>query len=152
VPSSVTAAFGQQGEESVAWFAICLAVAAWQVWALQRTRLLWIGMALSAPLLICALDLTCHYYVSCVALAPLLRVRHELGPAYLALAGASQVLLGRFYFIDDRYVAESWLYCAFAICVLYALSRPFSVARLQAVFRVPRRRAGQSVGGPAQIL
>jgi hypothetical protein len=123
------------------WFAICLAVAAWQVWALQRTRLLWIGMALSVPLLICALDLTCYYYVFCVALAPLLRVRQELGPAYLALAGSSQVLLGRFYFIDDRYVAQSWLYCAFAACVLYALSRPFSVARLRAAFTVPRRRA-----------
>jgi len=115
------------------WLLLCLGVGAWQVWALQRTRLLWMGMALSVPLLMCVLDLTCYYYVFCVALAPLVRVRPELGPAYLALTGASQILLGRFYFIDDRYVAESWLYCAFGACVLYALSRPFSLARLRAL-------------------
>jgi hypothetical protein len=115
------------------WLLLCAVVAAWQLWALQRTRLLWVGMALSVPLLICVLDLTCYYYVFCVALAPLVRVRHELAPAYLALAGASQILLGRFYFIDERYVAESWLFCAFAACVLYALSRPFSVRALHGV-------------------
>ena len=129
------------------WLLICAAVAGWQLWALQRTRLLWVGMALSVPLLMCVLDLTCYYYVFCVALAPLVRLRHELAPAYLALAGASQVLLGRFYFIDDRYVAESWLFCAFAACVLYALSRPFSVGRLRALLAQASGGSGRGVAG-----
>jgi hypothetical protein len=106
------------------WLAICVGVFAWQAWALRRTRLLWVGMALSVPLLICVLNLTCYYYAFCVALALLVRVRPDLGAAYLALAGSSQILLHRFYWIDDRYVAESALFLAFGGCCLYMLSRP----------------------------
>jgi hypothetical protein len=101
-------------------------------WALRRTKLLWIGMALSVPLASSALSLTCYYYCLFVAPAVLLLVSPALGPAYLALAGASQVLLTRFYWIDDRYVALSVLFYAFALCTVYALSRPFSLARLRA--------------------
>jgi hypothetical protein len=111
------------------WVAINLAVLAWLAWALRRTRLLWVGMALSVPLLLCALNLTCYYYVFCVALAVLVKLKPDLGPAYLALGGASQILLHRFYFIDDRYVAESLLFLLFGGCCLYALSRPLPSLR-----------------------
>jgi hypothetical protein len=62
----------------------------------------------------------------------LVKLKPDLGPAYLALGGASQVLLHRFYFIDDRYVAESLLFLLFGGCCLYALSRPVTRARLAA--------------------
>ena len=59
----------------------------------------------------------------------LVRVQPALGPAYLALAGASQILLQRFYWIDDRYVAESCLFLLFGASCLYALSRPLRLLR-----------------------
>lgn len=112
--------------------ALSAAVLGWLAWALRRTKLLWIGIALSVPLLICVLSPTCYYYGFFVAPALLVALSPALGPAYLALAGASQILLTRFYWIDDRYVALSYLFCAFGACTLYALSRPFSLARLRA--------------------
>jgi hypothetical protein len=111
---------------------IAAAVFAWLAWALRRTKLLWVGMALSVPLLMSVLSLTCYYYAFFVAPAVLVLLIPALGPAYLALAAASQILLTRFYWIDDQYAAESWLFYAFALSTLYALSRPFSLARLRA--------------------
>ena len=80
-------------------------------------------------------------------MAVLARQRPALGPAYLALAGASQVLLGRFYWIDDKYTAESYLFFAFGLCVFYAYSRPFSLAALFAALRPRRQRAQAGDGG-----
>jgi hypothetical protein len=124
------------------WAAACLGVLAWLAWALQRTRLLWVGMALSVPLLMCLLNLTCYYFAFCVALAVLVRVQPALGPAYLALAGASQILLQRFYWIDDRYVAESCLFLLFGVSCLYALSRPLRLGRLAVWSRAKWRARG----------
>ncbi len=98
-------------------------VLAWMAWALRRTKLLWVGMALTLPLSMSLLTLTCYYYCFFVAGALLVALRPALGPAYLALAGASQVLGTRFYWIDDQYAAQSLLFYAFALCTLYALSR-----------------------------
>jgi hypothetical protein len=103
---------------------------AWLAWALRRTRLLWIGMAMTVPLVICLTNLTCYYFSIYLAAAVLVRARPALGPAYLALAGASQVLLGRFYWIDDKYTAESYLFFAFGACMLYAYSRPFKLSEV----------------------
>jgi hypothetical protein len=114
---------------------VAVGVFAWLAWALRRTKLLWVGMALSVPLLMSVLSLTCYYYAFFVAPAVLVLLNPALGPAYLALAGASQILLARFYWIDDQYAAESWLFFAFSLSTLYALSRPFSLARLRAWWR-----------------
>ena len=47
-------------------------------------------------------------------------------------SGASQLLLDNYYWVDDKYNAQSWLFFALAILVLFAYSRPFSVPRLKA--------------------
>lgn len=93
-------------------------------WALRRTTLLWVGMASCLPLMMSLLNLTCYHYCTFVAAAVLVRLSPALGPAYLALAGASQVVGNRFYWIDDEYAAQSFLFYTFARCTLYALSRP----------------------------
>jgi hypothetical protein len=50
----------------------------------------------------------------------------------LALAGASQIVLRCFYFIDDQYTAESYLWYFTSLGLLWAYSRPFSMERLRA--------------------
>jgi hypothetical protein len=37
-----------------------------------------------------------------------------------------------FYWIDDLYAAQAWLFFFFGILILYTYSRPFSMARLRA--------------------
>lgn len=103
----------------------------WLAWTLRRTRQLWIGMALSVPIIISLANVTCYYYSVFIAGAVLARARPALGPAYLALAGASQVLLLRFHWIDDKYTAQSYLFYAFGMCMLWVYSRPFDVTRLK---------------------
>ena len=77
----------------------------------------------------------------------MVRLSRALGPAYLALGGASQILLARFYWYDDRYVAQSLLFYAFALSALYALSRPLPLRRLWArLRRSPAARARVGVG------
>jgi hypothetical protein len=111
--------------------AVSLAVFAWMAWALRRIKRLWVGIILGIPLLMSVLCLTCYYYAFFFAVPALTVLVPAIGPAYLALAAGSQVL-SRFYWIDDQYTAESYLFFVFGLCMLYALSRPFSVARLRA--------------------
>jgi hypothetical protein len=113
----------------------------WLAWALRRTQLLWVGIALTVPLIPCLTNLTCYYYSIFLGVAVLVRLRPALGPAYLALAGASQVLLGRFYWIDDKYTAQSYLFFAFGACVLYAYSRPFKLSQVFARVRARPKAA-----------
>jgi len=117
-----------------------LGLLGWLAWALHRTRLLWIGMALTVPLIPCLSNLTCYYYSIFLVVAVLYRVRPSLGPTFLALAGASQVLLWRFYWIDDKYTAESYLFFAFCLCALYAYSRPLQLSQLARRFGYVRPR------------
>lgn len=128
------------------FLAINLVLLGWLAWALHRTRLLWIGIALTVPLIPSLTNLTCYYYSIFLGAAVLVRLRPALGPAYLALAAASQVLLQRFYWIDDKYTAQSYLFFAFGLCMLYAYSRPFKLAAAVAALRpwgkAPRARAG----------
>jgi hypothetical protein len=105
----------------------------WMAWILRRTRRLWVGMALCLPLTLSLLNLTCYYQCTFVIAAVLVRLSPALGPAYLALAAASQVLGHCFHWIDDEYAAQSFSFYAFALCTLYALSRP--VPRLTGVWR-----------------
>jgi hypothetical protein len=115
---------------------------AWMAWALRRTKLLWVGMALSLPLTFSLLNLACYYQCQFMAAAVLVALSPALGPAYLALAGASQVLATRFYWYDDRHAALSLLFFAFCVCMLYALSRP-----LPAIGRKGRREPGAGARG-----
>ena len=106
-------------------------VLGWTAWALSGIRRLWVGMALSLPLMLSLLNLTCYYYCFFVAGATLITLCPALGPAYLALAAASQVLATRFYWYDDQHVALSLLFYAFALSTLYALARPWSAHPLR---------------------
>jgi len=117
------------------FLAIIAGVALWTVWALRRTRLLWVAIPLSVPMLMCLTNLTCYYYSFFMTLAALITVRPQLGPAILATSGASTILLyspSGYYWVDDRYTAQSWLFFALALLALYAYSRPFSIERLKA--------------------
>jgi hypothetical protein len=110
--------------------AASLGIFAWTAWALRRIQRLWAGIILSIPLLMSVLCLTCYYYAFFFAVPALTTLVPALGPAYLALAAGSQVLT-RFYWIDDQYTAESYLYFVFGLCMLYAVSRPFRLERFK---------------------
>jgi hypothetical protein len=67
--------------------------------------------------------------------AALVAVRPQLGVPFLVASGIGKVLQYSpqgFYWVDDRWTAESWLYFAIALLLLAGYSRPFSVARLKA--------------------
>lgn len=106
------------------WIAIML----WIFWAVHRLRSFWVGAPLCIPLVMSMTNLTCYYMVIFIAFAPLVRLRPSLGPALLATAAASQVLLKHFYWIDDRYTALSYLFFAFALMPLIAFSRPVNAS------------------------
>ena len=114
---------------------------AWLAWALRRTTLVWVGPVLSLPLIMIATDLTCYYYSMYMIAAVLVLQRRGIGVALLATGGASVILLSRsigyarngmsgFYFIDDNYAAQSYLFMLFSILMLWNYSRPFSIKAL----------------------
>jgi hypothetical protein len=80
-------------------------------------------------------DLTCYYYSMFLLIACLARQRPALGPALVATGGASAILLWRttgFYFVDDRFTVQAYLFLLVALMSLYSYSRPFSLERLKA--------------------
>lgn len=110
-------------------------VGLWTMWALRRTKFLWVGMALSVPLVISLTNLTCYYYSLFMVAAALVIVRPQLGPALLVTSGVSQIMLYApygYYWVDDRFTAQSWLFYAMGLVLLFAYSRPFSIERLKA--------------------
>jgi hypothetical protein len=111
---------------------IILFVAAWIAWALRRTKLLWVGVGLSVPLVLSLLNLTCYYYAVFLATIVLVRVRPALAAALLATSAASQVIHYRFYFIDDKFTAHSYLFYFCGLLLIWGYSRPFSLERLRA--------------------
>ncbi|HEY5372858.1 MAG TPA: hypothetical protein VIK01_04190 [Polyangiaceae bacterium] len=114
---------------------ICAGVFAWTAWALRRTRQLWIGLGLSVCLVISFTNLTCYYYSLFMVIPALVAVRPSLGPPIVVTSGISTILLyapSGFYWVDDRFTAQAWLFYALSLMALYAYSRPFSVARLKA--------------------
>lgn len=113
-------------------FAIVAFLLAWMAWALRRTRLLWIGLPLGVGLVCALVNVTCYYYSFFVLGAALTRVRPGLAPAYLAVSGASQILLLKYYWVDDKYTAQSYLFFLCSLLFLVAYSRPFSIERLKA--------------------
>jgi hypothetical protein len=107
----------------------------WTIWALRRTKLLWVGVALTVPLVMCLTNVTCYYYSFCMVAAALVLVRRQIGPPLLVTSGVSQILLyapNGYYWVDDRYNAQSYLFFAMGLILLFVYSRPFSIARLKA--------------------
>lgn len=113
-------------------YGIVALIFGWTVWALRRTRLLWIGQALVAPLAMSVLNMPNYFFSFFVVCAVLAKVRPLLGPVVLTAAGASQILLLSFYWVDDKFAAQAWLFWIFALCVLWAMSRPVAWSALRA--------------------
>jgi hypothetical protein len=116
------------------FLAIILAMSAWTAWAVRRTKLLWLPLAVSVPLTMAMTNLTCYYYCFFIAAAALCAVRPTFGPALLATSGASQILLLKYYFVDDKYTAQSYLFFVLCLVILYVYSRPFSMESLKAIW------------------
>jgi len=117
---------------------IRLTLMLWIAWALRRTKLLWVGPALSVVLVMSFVDLTCYYYSLFMIVPILIRARPPLGPTLLAGSGASALLLWDstgFYYVDDRFTVQAYLFLILALLTLYTYSRPFSMARLKAWWR-----------------
>jgi len=114
------------------FLAIGAGVFLWTAWALRRTKFLWVGIAVGPALVMSLTNLTCYYYSFFMVAAGLVVSRRPIGPALLVTSGASQILLDNYYWVDDKYNAQSWLFYALALLILFAYSRPFSVARLKA--------------------
>jgi hypothetical protein len=136
------------------FFAIVLLVFAWTVWALRRTKLLWIGIALSLPMVMCLTNLTNYYYSMLVLGAVLVAVRPQLGVPFLVVSGLTKIFQyppNGFYWLDDRWTAESWLCFTLLLMLLAGYSRPFSVERLQAWWQgkpEPLRKASSGADVP----
>jgi hypothetical protein len=126
----------------------------WTAWALRRTKLLWIGQALAAPLVMSMTNLTCYYYSMFALTAALALARPPLGSVVLVASGASQILLLSYYWVDDKFTAQAWLFGIFSLVLLAGYSRPFSIARLSAWWQgkpEPRSKSTPtSPGGSAQ--
>jgi hypothetical protein len=117
------------------FFLIVAGVFAWTVWALRRTKALWVGVALSLPLVASLTNLTCYYYSMFMVAAGLVAVRPTLGPILLVASGISSLMLNTpsgYYWVDDRFTAQAWLFYILGLMLLFAYSRPFSVERLKA--------------------
>jgi hypothetical protein len=117
------------------YLAILVGIAAWMVWALRRTKHLWLCLPLTLPL-VCALsNMTCYYYSLFITLCALVHVRKDLGPPALVVAGVSSFMLWSptgYYWVDDRFVAQAYLFIGLSLMGLWIYSRPFSIARLTA--------------------
>jgi hypothetical protein len=119
-------------------YAILLAMLGWMVWALRRTKLLWVGMGLSCLFAMSAVELTCYYFSMYILAAPLAKARRGLGPVVLIGSGASQIIgsaggaHSMFYWIDDKFTAQSYLWFLLGALLLYGYSRPFGMERLKA--------------------
>lgn len=117
------------------WIAILVGLFAWTVWALRRTKLLWVGTALSLPLVMSIENLTCYYYSFFIVGAVLTAVRPMLAVPFLVASGLGKTLQyapNGFYWGDDRWIAQTAIYFLLSILLLVGYSRPFSMERLKA--------------------
>lgn len=92
----------------------------------MRLRTLWLAIPLSYLLVITLTDPSSYYFSMVVLSAPLVLARRGVGVILLGLAAASELLLLHFRVIDERYVALSALYFAFACVLVTLFSRPFA--------------------------
>jgi hypothetical protein len=116
------------------YYAILLGLVAWMTWAMRRTKLLWLCLPITLPL-VCALsNMTCYYYSLFIVACAMVHVRPALGPPMLVTAGVSSFMLWPprgYYWVDDRFVAQAYLFIGFSLMILWIYSRPFSVQRLK---------------------
>jgi len=134
----------------------------WIAWAVRGSFRTWIAPALSLPLVMALTDLTCYYYSIYILAAVLTAARRPIGVALLATGAGSVVLLGKsigyadlgfsgFYYVDDNFTAQSYLFFVFSLLMLWGYSRPFSLQALKDWYgRVPlaRRLAAGKSGAP----
>lgn len=113
-------------------YGIALGLALWGLWAMRRTRLLWVGLPMGLTVVMCLTDLTCYYYSMFMIACVLSRIRPSIGPMMMVGSGASQLLLDSYFFVDDKYTAQSWLFFIIGALVIFGVSRPFSMERLRA--------------------
>lgn len=112
---------------------ISLAIMVWIAWALRRTKSVWIALGLAVPISMCLVELTCYYYSIFICVAVLAAVKREFGAVALLASGISQIIgVQLYYWIDDRFAAESWLFMLLSVLMLFTFSRPFTLARLKA--------------------
>jgi hypothetical protein len=117
------------------FYAILLGILGWTVWALRRTKLLWVALPLSLALVVTLSNLTCYYYSMYIVAAAIVALRPQIGPPLLVTAGVSSFMLWApigYYWVDDRFVAQSYLFFALALMLLWVYSRPFTLERLKA--------------------
>jgi hypothetical protein len=147
----------------LAQYGIILLILGWMVWALRRTKLLWVGLGLSCLFAMSMVELTCYYFSMYILAAPLAKAQKPLGPVVLVGSGASQIIgsaggaHSMFYWIDDKFTAQSYLWFILGALLLYGYSRPFSLERLKAWWagkpepKESRRHPGDSpVEAPAE--
>ncbi|HEY3234412.1 MAG TPA: hypothetical protein VGJ84_06830 [Polyangiaceae bacterium] len=114
------------------FYGITLGIFLWTVWALRRTKALWLAMPLGLGLVFCLTNLTCYYYSMYIIAAALVMARPELAPVILLTSSASQILQIDYYWVDDKFTVQAWLFFLFSVLLLIAYSRPFSMERLRA--------------------
>ncbi len=141
----------------------------WIAWAVRGSRRTWIGPALSLPLVMCLTDLTCYYYSMFIIAAVLVKYRREVGVTLLATGTASVVLLGKsigyadtgvsgFFYVDDNFTAQSYLFLIFCTLMLWACSRPLSIGaiadwwnRVPLATRLARQKGAKGDGSRASV-
>jgi hypothetical protein len=130
----------------------------------RRIKLLWIAQSLSLAVVVSLVEVTCYYYSMFILSALLSRLRRGVEQWVLCVAGISQLLaVNRFvsYYYDDRYTAQSVLFCLFAVTLLFAYwpkskqvetakqAEPVeSKASLEAAKPTLDAAAGAEAGGP----
>jgi hypothetical protein len=134
------------------FLAILAGVLGWTAWCLRRTKHLWVAIPLSLPLVCTLSNMTCYYYSLFITLCALVHVRKELGPPMLMVSGVSAFMLWSpigYYWVDDRFVAQAYLFITLSVMGLWIYARPFSVERLKAWWSgkpEPRVRVAAATG------
>src|SRR5262249_19788933 len=114
-------------ERRPVFFALLAAIGAEFVIVVWRIQTLWIAQALGLALLVAVQPLTCYYYVFFLLAAPLGKAARSLERAALFVSGTSALLLiwpRISYWWDDRYTAQSVVFVAYALGLLWAFFRP----------------------------
>jgi hypothetical protein len=94
---------------------LALAKVAW------RIKSLWIVQALSLGLLVSIVEVTCYYYSMFILAAFLSRLRKGVEQIVLCAAGVSQLIVVNpilSYYYDDRYTAQSVVFCALGVVLI----------------------------------
>jgi hypothetical protein len=89
----------------------------------RRVRSLWVALALSLVFVVSMVELTNYYYSLFILAALLSRLRPMVEQWILAVAGMSQLLAVNSYvssYFDDKYIAQSILFCLFALSLVLA--------------------------------